>query len=213
VTLHPDQIQSLYPEYAAYLDHYITRVRGHATVLDTGGTPWIEAEIDRATYSLTLRATRDGHFAPFSGPPRPIPDSLLFRASVATRISLFNVGFSDLVAPLLLVEAPHERAWILHFREEPHWHFPLAVDHFIKSPLHRPFAEEGASFRIGVADSAGRQTRMARETHLTVQESAIMRWIGGLAGNAIGAYSGAVEQQGDAVLAETFAALRDDLAR
>ncbi len=213
VTMHPGQIKPLYPDYAGYLDRYITRVRGHATVLDPLGTPWIEAEIDHATYSLSLRATRDGHFAPLTGPPHAIPDSLLVHAAVSTRISLFNVGFTDLVAPLLLVEAPHERAWSLHFRQEPHWHFPLAVDHLIKSPLRRPFADAGAAFRIGVTDSTGRQTRLARETHLIVQESAIMRWIGGLAGNAIGAYSGPVQQEGDAVLAETFAALRDDLAR
>ena len=212
VTMHPDGIKERYPDYAAYLDHYITRVRGHATVVDTSGAPWVEVEIDRASYALTLRATREGHFAPVTGVPRPIPDSLELRAAVSTRISLFSVGFTDLVSPVRLVEAPHERAWVVHFRHEPHWHFPLAVDHFIKSPLRRPFANDGASFRIGVADTAGRQTLLARATHLTVQESGIMRWIGGLAGNAIGAYSGAVEIEGDAVIAETFGALRDDLA-
>jgi len=208
VNIHPDDLAAIYPHFASYITHYIADIRARATAVDSSGTPWIDLQIDRTTYTLSIRSTADGHFAPLSGPARPIPDSLTLHGEMTTKISIFTVGFSELVGTFYPIQTAHERAWGFRFQNEPHWHFPLAVDHLIKTPLRRPFAGDGTQFRIGFSDSTGAQTQLARETHLEMHESAIMRWIGGLAGNAIGGYSGRVSAEGDAFFADAFNGLR-----
>lgn len=213
VTMQPAGIAATYPHFASYLEHYVARIRVHADIVDTDGTTWLTFRSANGRYLLTVRATADGHLAPLSGPPRTIPDSLLVHGELFTKVSLFTVGMSDLVAQLVLIHGAHDRAWALHFRDEPRWQFPLAVDRLMKSPLRRPFADGGALVRVGLADSTSGEAHLTRDSRLDIQESAIVRWLGGLAGNAIGAFTGSVESEGDAFFAETFAALRDDVGR
>ena len=66
-------------------------------------------------------------------------------------------------------------------------------------------------FRIGVRDSVGAQSVLARHARLEVQESAIMRFIGSLASHALGDLDTKVEIEEDRFIRETFTALQADL--
>ena len=66
-------------------------------------------------------------------------------------------------------------------------------------------------FRIGVRDSAGAQTVLARHARLDVQESAIMRFIGSLASHAMGDLDTKVEIEEDRFIRDRFTALQADL--
>ena len=60
-------------------------------------------------------------------------------------------------------------------------------------------------------DTAGGQTVLSRRVRLEVQESAIMRFLGGLASHAIGDLDDRVEQEEDRFLRDGFVALQADL--
>jgi len=81
----------------------------------------------------------------------------------------------------------------------------------VKTPLRRPFADEGASYRIAVRDTTGGPTLLTRSARIVVQESTIMRWMGGLGATAMGDFSGPSDAQESAFFVEVLAALRADL--
>lgn len=211
IGMHPDQLRPIYPAYAAYLRKYVSPSRVRLTLIDTSGAQWFGMQLADGRITMQLRATSDGHFAPTTGAVRPMPDSLVLRSEFHDKVWVFSVGFSDLVADFAVEHAPHERAWSMRFHREPHWHFPLLADHLVKSSLRRPFAGDGASYRIGVRDTTAGITLLTRAARVDVQESTVMRWLGGLGANAMGDFSGRSEAEESAFFADALAALRADL--
>jgi hypothetical protein len=134
------------------------------------------------------------------------------RIDFSSRVSIFTVGVSNLVADVVPVREAHERGWTLHFRREPSWRFPLAVDHLMGDALERPFDGEGTWMRITARDDDTRPTMLVRTFHMNVQESAIVRWIGSVGNSAMRDVTRDVEQQKNRFLSEALAALGADLA-
>src|SRR5262249_46083675 len=93
---------------------------------------------------------------------------------------------------------------------EPKWNLPLFTESLLRTPLHRPFEGDGSLMRLSVHDSAGAPTIFTRRTLMTVQESTIMRFLGGLASHVIGDLDTRVEGEEDRFFREGFAALDAD---
>jgi hypothetical protein len=160
---------------------------------------------------MRLRAGADGRLAPIEGPRRSLPDSLTVVSDFRTKVWLFSIGLTGLVTDVVLTRTPHALGWQTTFRQEPHWHLPLAVSQLVKGSLRRPFADSGARYRVTVADGSDTRTRLERDGDVTVQESAIMRWFGGIGAHALREFAGPSEEQRNAYLATLFAALRMDI--
>lgn len=222
IGIHPDDIRAQAPAYAAALHKYVPSARIRCTLSDprastdsgagTAATArWFEVQLADSRLTLTMRATRDGHFAPLEGAPRPMPDSLALLVNVHEKAWLFSVGFTDLVADFMVERSAHVRGWHVRFHHEPKWHLPFFVDHLVRSPLRRPFTGEGADYRILVRDTSGGPTRLVRGARVDVQESTIMKWLGGLGASTMGEFSGKTEAEEIAFYADVFAALRADI--
>jgi hypothetical protein len=125
-------------------------------------------------------------------------------------VLFFDVGASSLVADVTPIRDPDARGWSLRFRREPQWHFPLAVSRLLRAPLRRPFADGGAVLEYIVRDTTGGQTVLARNIHIVVQESAIVRWLGALGATAMGDLSIEAEQEKDRFIGEVFRAVGED---
>ena len=212
VSMHPDGVAAKYPNFAKYLRRYAESAELDWTLADRGGTSFLEASMDHGRIRLRLRAS-GGSLAPLSpaGPARPLPDSLSLSGAMSLKVRRFTVGFRDYHADFTIIRTPHERAWAIVTREEPHWILPLITERLLKTPLRRPFQGSGAVFRIGVRDdSAGGQSVLHRRMHLEVQESMILRFIGRLGAIAVSDYSGTAEREQYAFLNEVFTALLSD---
>ena len=98
----------------------------------------------------------------------------------------------------------------MHFRREPDWHFPLAVNNLIRTSLRRPFLGDGITLRVSVRDHVGSQSTLSREAALAVQESAIVRWLGGLGNSAMTDFAGRAEAEENRYVFEILSALRGD---
>ena len=79
---------------------------------------------------------------------------------------IFRVGVSNLVGDFAFVRGEDERGWMMHFRHEPDWHFPLAVNTLIRTSLRHPFEGDGITVRVSVRDRPGSQ-RSCRERRLS----------------------------------------------
>ena len=206
----PDQMRAAFPALAAYLDKYLGPAKYHFTLVDRLGAPLFDVVgRDRAA---TLRyRVRNGALVTLAGEPRPWPDSLELRADLSLKVKHFTVGFHDLVTSFVIDGAGPDRSWTINARREPDWDLPLLSEHFIRTPLRRPFAGDGALFRLSVRDSAGLQSVFTRRARLDVQESTILRFLGSLAAHAMGDLDTRVEAEEDRYLHDGFAALRADL--
>jgi hypothetical protein len=210
--IHAAGLEATYPSYAAYLRKYVSPAKLRFSLSDSASGAWFDLGLNHDEVTLDLRATRDGHFAPLTGAVRPMPDSLKLLSDIHGKVWIFSVGMTELLADFTVLHSPHERGWDLRFHHEPHWHLPLFADHFVKTPLRRPFADDGARYRITVRDSSDAETLLTRAARITVQESTIMRWMGGLGATAMGDFAGASDAQESAFFVEVLAALRTDLA-
>lgn len=211
LTLAPDGVRDVLPFFAAYLDKYLVPTVYRVQLTDRQGAQYLDLAQRDARIVVRLRA-RQGRLVALAGAPRPIPDSLRIHLDVSMKYKLFRVGFTDLVGDFTIERGEHERAWMMRFREEPDWHFPLAVDKLIKTPLRRPFEGTGTELRMGVRDDLGSQAMSVRQARTVVRESAIMRWLGGLGSSAFGDFEGRSELEENRFLADLFGALRKDIA-
>ncbi len=209
IRLDPDRLRSAMPAFAEYLAKYSTESRYRAVVTDKRGGRWIEMSGEKNFMTLKLR-TRDGHFAPLSGPPREIPRDLLLQSDFTTKIMLFHVGYSKMLSEVTLLDSEHERGWLVRFTHEPEWQLPPTVGFFIRTPLRRPFESPGGVFRLALLDSPGKQTIIGRRTSATVQESTILRFLNRLSGTAMGDFVGKAEAEENRFSADTFNAMRLD---
>ena len=164
---------------------------------------------DRAL-TVSYRLQR-GKLVSLVGPPRPLGDSLQLRAELSAKVKIFTVGFHDLVTDFAITRTPHERTWTVTAQHEPRWDLPVATERLLRSPLRQPFEGAGSMFRIGVRDSAGVQTVIARRMRLQVQESAIMRFIGSLGSHVTGELADRTKLEEDRFLNEGFLALAADV--
>ena len=209
IRLNPDKLKPTMPAFAAYLDKYATESKYKSVVLDKRGVRWIELAGANNFLTLKLRSI-DGHFAPLTGPLRPIPDDLILDSEFTTKILLFHVGFRKLIGNVSVIGSEHERGWFIRFTKEPDWKLPPTVGFLIKTPLRRPFEGAGGMFRLALLDAPGRQTIIGRRTSATVQESAILRFLNRLSGTAMGDFVGKAEVEENRFSADAFNALRLD---
>jgi len=206
----PDSVRSQYPNYAAYLDKYVVPTRYRLQLQDRHSGTFLDVDGQDGRAIVRLRA-RNGRLVALDGVPRPIPDSLQMRIDFSAKFKIFRVGYTNLIADFTIEGAEHERAWMWRFRQEPGWHFPFAIDKLIKTPLRRPFEGRGAEFRLGIRDDVGAQAMSYRVARVTVRESTIMRWLGGLGATAFGDFADRTEVEENRFLAELFTALQQDI--
>ena len=206
----PDTLRRRYPRFAAYLDKYIVPSVGRIQLLDRAGASYFDLTLRDARVVVRLRA-RQGDLVALAGPaPAARPDSLRIRLDFTARFMIFRVGYRALVGDFTIERGAHVAGWQFRFRQEPEWVFPLFTDHLLRGTLRRPFEGPGSELWLGVRDDAGAQALSVRHVRTAVEESAIMRWIGGLGATAFGDFAGASEVEENRFLAELFGSLRQD---
>lgn len=211
LTITPDTLRRRYPYFAAYIDKYAMPSDMRLQLTDRAGGQFAALTLDRGKVVTRLRA-REGRLVSLAGPPRAMGDSLRLHLDFSAKFMMFRVGFSNLVGDFTVERGEHERAWMMRFRREPEWSFPLATDRLIKSPLRSPFEGRGTELRLAIRDDLGSQAMSVRQVRTAVKESAIMRWLGGLGSTAFGDFAGRSEAEENRFLMELFGALRQDVA-
>lgn len=210
IGIDPDRARATYPAFGRYLAKYVKPSRYHLTLTDRTGALWMDVQAGKDLLRIRMR-TRDGEMLPLDGAARPLPDSLQLRADLTLHVLFFDVGMSELAADVQVVRTDHERGFSVRFRREPKWHFPLATNRLIKTPLRRPFANEGSLFRLTVRDSAGAQTVISRQVRMAVQESAILRWLARLNRTAADDFTASADVESNRFVSDVFGALRSDV--
>ena len=205
----PDRIKKTRPNLSKYLDKYVGPARYRLRLQDGRGGVWLDAAGSDNLFSISYRV-RNGQMLALAGPSRPIPDSLQVAVDFSAKFMIFRVGVTSLVGDFAFVRGDDERGWSMHFRREPDWHFPLAVNNLIRTSLRHPFRGDGITLRISVRDHAGPQTLLSRQAGVSVQESAIVRWLGGLGNSAMSDFAGRAEVEENRYVFEILSALRDD---
>ncbi|HEX5179190.1 MAG TPA: hypothetical protein VFW04_07675 [Gemmatimonadaceae bacterium] len=213
-TIHAERLTNTFPRLAHYLSHYVSPTGGEILVFDDANRAWWDAAKRGDAWSLDLRVA-NGNLAPLRGPPDRMPDHLHVRIDAATRTFIFRVGLANLVGDVTITRAPNEHAFTATFRKEPDWQLPPLVETMLKAPLQRPFQGSGASVTFDIRDGQAHEapTVIFREYDLTVRESRIMRWLGGLGDAAVEDFRTGAETEFDQFAGETLSALRDDVAQ
>ena len=212
VSFHPERLRPRYTFFAAFVDKYIMPTIYRMQVSDYTGRQYMDVTGRDGRMLVRLRS-RDHTLVALGGVPAPMPDSLRLTIDLSMKYKLFRIGVTNLVVDLTIERSEHRRAWLMRFRKEPAWHFPLAVDKLIKVPLRRPFAGQGSELSLGVRDDRGPMTISDRHARFAVNEGAIVRWLGRLGASAFGDFSGRTELEENLFLYETFEALRADVTR
>ena len=205
----PNRIKATRPNFAKYLDKYVGPARYRLRLTDGRGAIWLDASGSENVFSIAYRV-KGGELLALTGAARPMPDSLLVAVDFSAKFMIFRVGVSSLVGDFRFLKSDDERGWLVKFRREPEWHFPLAVNHFIRTSLRHPFKGDGITVRIAVKDRVGSQSLLTREADVAVQESAIVRWIGGLGNSAMNDFAGRAEVEENRYVFEVLSALRGD---
>jgi hypothetical protein len=211
IGIHSDAVRQKYPAFGDYMRRYVDPAHYRILVTDRSGVPFLEAVAKDRFLSLRVR-TLHGKVVSLTGAARPMPDSLLLMADFTVKVKLFTVGFHDLDMELVNVSRGDQaREWVMTARKEPSWNLPFITARLLRAPLRRPFAGEGALFRIGVRAGEGTQpTVLYRQARLAVQESAILGFLNSLSSTAMDDLNTSVEREQNAWLREVFLGLRDD---
>ena len=206
-----DRLYTGSPALGKFIRRYIASTRFHVRLSDKTGSDWFDANQDHSRLILRFR-THNGELQPLLGAARPMPDTLAIRMDGDAKLSMFTVGIQKLVGEFVHVSTTTERGWSMRFTTEPSWKLPFMAEQLLRSSLRQPFTGEGTQFRIGFARNGAQPTTLQRSVVLSVQESAIMRFLGNLGFTAMSDYAGAVEEEENRFLAQGFAALRADIA-
>jgi len=210
IRLTPATLKATMPNYAAYIDKYISKGRYRLTLTDRTGAHWLDAWA--ADYYVHFKVrSKNGRFAPLEGPVREMPKALTITLDMSMRVLLFRVGWTEMVGEFNIIDTPHERGWGMRFAKEPEWRLPPSVGRLLKSPLRRPFQGNGIPIRISIRDEPGAQTLLNRRLSLVVKESGILRFINRLSGTAVSDFLGATEREANRFNADAFRALRADV--
>ncbi|MGI8618388.1 MAG: hypothetical protein ACR2L6_04775 [Gemmatimonadaceae bacterium] len=196
--------------YADYLKEYLSDTRMRLVASDSRGLRWLEVTLRNKLFIVRVRS-RDGKLAPLGGGARELPDSLILRSDLTTKIGIFTVGWSNLVSDFSIIRGDNERGWLFQFKKEPQWRLPLGARHLIPTPLRRPFAGNGASYQILVHRQPNGQTIVSRRGKTVVQESAILRFFARLSARATGDFYGKTEADESRFLQDVFSAMRADI--
>ena len=210
IKLTPEILKATMPHYAAYIDKYISKGKYRITLTDKTGARWFDAQASNYFMRFKVRS-KGGHFAPLEGSLRPMPEALTIHVDLAMKILLFTIGWTDMVGEFNVINTPHERGWAMRFNKEPEWRLPPTVGYLLKSPLRRPFQDQGIPVRISIADNPGSQTLLNRRGSLVVQESGILKFLNRLSGTAVGDFLGPSEREANRFNADAFRALRLDV--
>ncbi len=205
----PDRIAKTRPNLSKYLDKYVSPARYRLRLQDGGGTMWLDAAGSDNVFTISYRV-RDGQLLPLTGSARPLPDTLQINVDFSAKFMIFRVGVSRLIGDFAFLRSDQERGWAVHFRHEPDWHFPLAVNTLIRTSLRHPFEGEGITLRVSVRDRSGSQALLSREASVSVQESTIVRWLGGLGNSAMSDFAGRAEAEENRYVFEVLSALKAD---
>ena len=209
VRFRPGRLRPRYSYFANFVDKYIMDAVYRVQLTDAAGRQFFDATGRDGLLVMKVRS-RDHKLISFDASGAAMPDSLRLVVDVSMKYGMFRVGFTNLVGDFTTERSSTRRAWMMRFRREPGWHFPLAVDKLIKNPLRRPFRGNGAELSLGFREDGG-QTLSERHARVVVNESAIMRWLGRLGASAFGDFSGRTELEENLFLYETFEALRKDV--
>ena len=209
--IEPDRIKKTRPNFAKYLDKYVSPARYRLRLLDGRGPIWFDAIGDDKAFTMSYRV-RDGQLVALTGAATPMPDSLKVALDFSAKFMIFRVGVTSLIGDFVFESNDRERAWSMRFRKEPDWHFPLAVNNLIRTSLRHPFDGNGITLRIAIRDESPAQALLTRRARLSVQESAIVRWLGGLGNSAMNDFAGRAEVEENRYVFEVLSALRADFA-
>jgi hypothetical protein len=179
-------------------------------VEDEQGARFWELDLRDGHLRLDL-AVRDGRLVPLAGPPRRIPDRLRARVELTTKTGLFRSGFRDLVGEVRLQRDLASPGFLARFPREPDWRLPFLVEPLLHASLRRPFEGEGALLTYALEGGPGGRVRVARRAELSVRESWILRWFGGIVGSAASDYRRTAEAEAELFSYELLEALREDL--
>jgi hypothetical protein len=211
IRLTPEILKATMPHYAAYIDKYISKGKYRITLTDKTGARWFDAWA--ANYYMHFKVrSKGGHFAPLEGAVRPMPEALSIHLDMTMKILVFTVGWREMIGDFDIINTAHERGWSMRFAKEPEWRLPPTVGYLLKSPLRRPFKDQGIPVRISIRDNPGSQTILNRRGTLVVQESGILRFLNRLSGTAVGDFLGSSEREANRFNADAFRALRIDVA-
>jgi hypothetical protein len=210
MSLHTERAQIAYPAFAKWLGKFIGPLRLRLRLHDATRT-WFDVTVRDNVMTVRTR-TRDGHLLPLEGGDAPMPDSLSIYADMSAKFSIFRIGFQKLQGAFITIRRPEERGWIMKFRREPDWELPFLAEQMLNTPLKRPFLGDGSHFRIvAQRESDGPQTFITRRILLTVQESAILRFVAKLANRGVDAYiAEGADKDLSRFMKDAFGALRDD---
>ena len=210
--IRPDGLRSTSPHFADYITRYVAKSHYRFTLADRNGAMYFDAI--GADQRLTIRyRIKSGAIVSYLGPPRELPDSLRLTNDFSIHVKMFDVGWRSLVSDFIVHRTDHSRYWTMTAQSEPDWQLPMIAERLLRSPLRRPFQGGGATFEIGVIDSAGAQTNLTRRTHLEVKESAILRFLSGLVSRVVDDLAGAVEHEEAAYVRELMLAFQQDALR
>lgn len=210
VAVHSDQLKRRFPAFGDWVHRYVDPARYRFVLADRAGLPYLEATANERFLTFKVRTLR-GRMVSLVGPARPIPDSLILLGDLNVRVKVFGVGFHDLSMDFVNeTRGDQERAWSVTARREPRWDLPFITARLIRAPLRRPFAGEGALLRLAVRDEGDRPTILVRQARLSVQESAILRFLNSLSSKAMNDFGIRVEVEENLWLRELFMAMRDD---
>jgi hypothetical protein len=211
VRLTPAGIRGFAPHYSAFLEKYARPMRGSLVVADSRGAAWWTLETADHLWTLRLRV-RDGSLVPLEGPAdRRLPGHLRAAADYATRMGRFKVGARRIAADLSLTRTPGEKGLSARFLEEPDWQLPFLVETLLDDPLRYPFEAPGSEIEWAARETP-RGALLTGLYRARVRETWILRWLGGMVGNAVGEFRGGAEGEADQYHRECLLALRDDLA-
>lgn len=209
--LRPDRLAVAMPAFAAFVRKYVSASRLALEVGDGRGARWLDVRAARDTVVFRFRL-QNGRLLALDGPARPLPAQAELRTSAVTRYLLFDVGATNLVGDFTSVRGAHERGWQVRWHRAPSWKIPLGMRYLINGSLNRPFAGEGMRLALTLRDVDGGQTLLARRFDVAVQESAIVRWFGGLGSKAMSDLSGRAEVEEDRFVAEALRGMAADVA-
>ena len=210
VRLAPAGIRGFAPRYAAFLEKYATPMRGSLVVSDAEGATWWTLAASDNLWTLRLRV-RDGSLVPLDGPSdRRLPGALRATADFATHMGRFKVGARGIVAQLALTRTDAEKGLSARFLAEPDWQLPFLVETFLDSPLRYPFETPGSEIEWAVRQKP-EGTVFTGLYRARVRETWILRWLGGMTGNAVDEFRRGAEREADLYNRECLLALRDDL--
>lgn len=208
--LTPDELRSSFPLYAKFVAKYVAPAAFRMVLRDARAVRWMEIIGRDRRYTIRMRIANGG-VVPLDGPARPMPDTLRVSMDASNKLSIFTIGFRGMQGSLVFLRSTAERGWAFRFDQAPDYQLPLFTASMLRSPLRRPFEQGGVQAKLSFRSGAGGQTLITREMQFAVQESGVIRFLGGLSGSAFSEFDGPAERDENRFNAELFQAMRDDL--